>query len=224
MEELRKPDKKKLSQDEYMEHLQRIDEFQVPLDNVVSYKPELFEGYDRIVVLGPQRSGTTFTGKAISNTLGEDWHYQDESTFQTKNMKDFRSSWKKDHHVFQAPGLTHLAHEFAGENDLVVFMVRKWSEILRSVKRISKKGPTNWILMDEVYDMNKFHYKFVGEELYDKYVDRNSYFLDVIYKMWKHYQIKLIPNYIHLDYESMNKHPMWIDKKERLNFSPKQTK
>ena len=74
------PEKKKLSGDELAEHLKKIDDFQVELD-VVKYNPKLFEGYDRIVVLGPQRSGTTFTAKAISNTLGEDWHYIDEGQF-----------------------------------------------------------------------------------------------------------------------------------------------
>lgn len=223
MKVFKKADKIKLTGDEYLEHLQRIDDFQVELD-VVKYNPKLFEGYDRIVVLGPQRSGTTFTAQAISNTLGKDWHFIDEGGFQSKNTKTFRGLWKRDHHVFQAPGLTHLIHEYAGKNDLVVFMVRRWSDILRSVKRISKGGPTTWTLMDTVYDMNKYHYRFVGEEFYDKHVDRNSYFLDVIYKMWKHYQTKLIPNYINLDYESMCKHPKWIDKLDRQNFSPKQTK
>ena len=151
------PEKKKLSGDELAEHLKKIDDFQVELD-VVKYNPKLFEGYDRIVVLGPQRSGTTFTAKAISNTLGEDWHYIDEGQFRTKNTKQFKGLWKRDHHVFQAPGLTHLIHEYAGKNDLVVFMVRRWSDILRSVKRISQRGPTNWILMDTVYALNKHQF------------------------------------------------------------------
>ena len=41
--------------------------------------------------------------------------------------------------------------------------------------------------------------------------------------MWKHYQSKLIPNCITLEYESMKIHPMWLDKDQRKDFTDKQT-
>ena len=62
------------------------------------------------------------------------------------------------------------------------------------------------------------------EIYFDKYVNKDSYYLDVIYKIWDHYQKSQIKNWIQLDYESMKSHPMWLDKDKRKNFHPKQIK
>ena len=117
--------------------------------------------------------------------------------------------------------MTYLIHDIAEENDLIVFMVRRWSDILKSLYRIKENGISNWIKMNVVYDMNKKNYDYVGDELYEKYVDRNSYYLDVTYKMWKYYQRDRIPNYIELNYESMSVHPLWVSKEKRIDFEPK---
>ena len=62
------PKKRKLSKLEIEDAILDIDNFQVPLDPV-DFNEELVKGYDRIIVVGPQRSGTTFVGQAISDTL-----------------------------------------------------------------------------------------------------------------------------------------------------------
>jgi hypothetical protein len=190
--------------------------------------------------VGNQRSGTTFTSQAIANSLS--FKNIDEAIFHTKDVDKFKKIIKQKNIVIQAPGLTHLIHNLVGKNDLVIFMVRKWSDIYKSIYRYNGRM-SNWVFMDVMYDINRYYYTYgyykdsTGnkQELYDtqnvdcettfdKFVDRNSYHLDVVYKMWKYYQRNLIPNYIELDYESMKIHPMWVDKKFRKEFHPKQTK
>ena len=240
------PKKRKLSKLEIEDAILDIDNFQVPLDPV-DFNEELVKGYDRIIVVGPQRSGTTFTGQAISYTLqrmemiwgnkheiitfhkpiqefAPPWVYVDEDRYQKivpKNVDWFKEQFSEKFRVIQDPRLTYLIHDIAEENDLIVFMVRRWSDILKSLYRIKENGISNWIKMNVVYDMNKKTYDYVGNELYEKYVDRNSYYLDVTYKMWKYYQRDRIPNYIELNYESMSVHPLWVSKEKRIDFEPK---
>ena len=76
----------------------------------------------------------------------------------------------------------------------------------------------------EKYNFNKYDSK--AGEAFDKYVEKDCPYLNSYYNMWKHYQIKNIPNCIALEYESMKNHPMWLDKDQRnwdRNNNPKNT-
>jgi hypothetical protein len=236
---MKPPIKKYINDSQLQQIFEEIDNFEVPLSSK-NYDENLIRGYDRIIIIGSQRSGTTFVSQAISNTLG--FRNVDENEFNVKDVNKFKNIFKQKNIVVQAPGLTHLIQNLVSENDLVIFMTRKWSDIIKSVFRKNGKL-SNWILMNDMYDVNKYYYStgyfkdLHGKvhELYDKkdekcesvfkeVVDKNSYYLDVVYKMWKYYQRDLIPNYIELDYESMKLHPMWVNKQNREDFSPKQTK
>ena len=236
---MKPPVKKYINDNQLQDVFGEIDNFQVPLEPV-GYDEDLIKGYDRIVIVGPQRSGTTFVSQAITDTLS--FKNIDEHAFNVKDVGMFKNIFKQKDIVVQAPGLTHLIHNLVGENDLVIFMTRKWSDIIKSVYRKNGKL-SNWILMGEMYDVNK-HYYTTGyykdasgkihylyqekdskcESIFEKVVEKDSYYLDVVYKMWKHYQRDLITNYIQLDYESMKSHPMWVDKQQRGKFHAKQTK
>ena len=140
----------------------------------------------------------------------------------------------KGGNVAQAPGFSHIAHLIANEDNLIVFMVRKWSDIVKSLYRIEGKI-SNWVYTKTLYEYELFNRINPGirtncnpptdpevEEYFKKYIDKNSYFLEVPYKMWKYYQRDKIPNWIQLDYESLSSHPMWVDKKNRKNTTRKQ--
>ena len=58
-----------LNEDEINHHIKTVNKYQIEMD-AVDYKEDLFKNYNSIVVVGPQRSGTTFTGKALADTLG----------------------------------------------------------------------------------------------------------------------------------------------------------
>jgi len=207
-----------LTDEQYKYALNEIDCFQVSLD-AVDFRPDLFTGYERIAVVGPQRSGTTFTGQALADALA--FNSVDESAFGVRDKQRFAKIWQNRNIVVQAPAMTHCIHTVAGPNDLVVFMTRKWSDILKSVKRKNGRLSTN-ILSRVSVPMDRVPFLEADPETqqtYDRVNNPSTY-----YNMWKHYQRKKIPNAIALNYESMNQHPMWKDKDLRANFTAKQTK
>lgn len=217
-----RPEKRFLSKEELEKAFNEIDNYQIDIEPVV-YSPDLFKGYDRVIITGPQRSGTTFTSKAIANTLG--YRFVDEAEFGVNKFDLFKNKLKEKNIVVQAPSMSSRVHMAVGENDLVVFMSRKWSDIIKSV--FKKNGRlSNWIYQETMYDLERYHIEQVDpniNEVYDQYVDRDSYYLNCFYSLWKHYMSKQIPNCFALDYESMKEHPMWVDKQQRSKFHYKQT-
>jgi|TARA_R110001592_G_scaffold88735_2_gene261229 hypothetical protein len=231
------PDRKFLTDEETEFAVNDIDNFRVEL-NPIQYNAVHFKGYPKVIIVGSQRSGTTFVSNALSKTLG--FHHWDETDFNVKNVVQFQELLNRNYPqggvVMQAPGLTHIIHALVDEDCLVVFMDRKWSDILKSVIRKNGKV-SSWIKMNVLYESNKFHYThgysklenwsyndvdLDAEKVYEEKVDKNSYYLDVTYKMWKYYQRDRIQNYVELDYESMSNHGLWIPKKNRKDFNPKQ--
>ena len=210
-----------LTEDEIKHHIKTVNKYQVEMD-AVDYKEDLFKNCNSIVVVGPNRSGTTFTGKALAYTLG--WKYVDEILINVGNISELLL---KKNAVTQCPGLTYKIHELVDDDILVVFMVRDWSDILSSVWRKNKirygRGLSDHIFMKTKWESSKKRYNY-AEKIFNQHVDKNSYFLDVIYKMWKYYQKHQIKNTIELNYESMSVHELWIDKSKRKNFKAKQTK
>jgi hypothetical protein len=212
------------------EHIQRvfneIDQFTVELDTV-SYNENLFKGYKRIIIVGPQRSGTTFTSQALSNTLN--FRNVDEDEFDVRDINMFRDIMKQENIVIQAPAMTCKIQTLVGNDDLVVFMVRKWSNIIKSVINKNNGLLSNWVFMNTMFDIERYNfnkYDSKAGEVFDKYVEKDCPYLNSYYNMWKHYQSKNIPNCIALEYESMKNHPMWLDKDQRnwdRNNNPKNT-
>ena len=217
------PEKISLPEETIQQVITEIDQFTVELDTV-SYNENLFKGYKRIIIVGPQRSGTTFTSQALANTLN--FKNVDEGEFNVRDINMFRNVIEQENIVVQAPGMTCKIQKLVGDDDLVVFMNRKWSDILKSVIRKNNGRLSNWVLMETMFNIDRYYfneYDNTAGEFFDKYVSKNSYYLDSYYNVWKHYQSKVIPNCITLEYESMKIHPMWLDKDQRKNFSGKQT-
>ena len=216
------PEKIYLTEEYIQRVFNEIDQFEVEL-NTVDYNESLFKGYKIIIIVGPQRSGTTFTSQALSNTLK--FRNVDEGEFSVRDVNMFRSIIKQENIVVQAPAMTCRIQALIGKDDLVVFMSRKWSDIVKGVHR-KNRSLSNWILMETMFDAERYYfneYDNTAGKFFDKHVNKNSYYLDAYYNMWKHYQSKIIPNCITLKYESMKNHPMWLDKSQRKNFGDKQT-
>ena len=217
------PEKIFLTEEHIQKVLNKIDQFNIELDTV-DYNEELFKGYKRIIIVGPQRSGTTFTSQALANTLN--FRNVDEDEFNVRDVDMFRNIMKQENIVIQAPAMTCRIQTLVGDDDLVIFMSRKWSDIVKSVIRKNDGRLSNWVLMETMFNIDRYHfneYDNTAGEFFDKYVSKNSYYLDSYYSIWKHYQSTVIPNYITLEYESMKTHPMWLNKDQRKNFSGKQT-
>ena len=88
--------------------------------------------FEKIVVTGPQRSGTRLISHAIAEDTGHkhvdemDWWYLDPFLRELKN---------DGKHVLQAPGMSHVCAEIP-EDVLVVFCMRDVLDIVASETRI----------------------------------------------------------------------------------------
>ncbi len=149
---------------------------------------------DRIIVSGPQRSGTTFTARQLSNNSKP---YVDE--FKKPSTK----KW-----VWQFANNSHKTHLV--DCDLVVWMLRDESDVSKSEKRI------NW----KYFDIEKKKYQdLFGEiksELDSNYKMKHYY--------WNHHQKDQIKcDYVVFRYSDAVDCPEFLDKSLRVSFSAKQT-
>ena len=156
-------------------------------------------GYKRILVAGPQRSGTTFTAKALAKSLGV--QFIDES--------DNPGKFDCDSYVWQFASRAHTLHE-RYDYDLVIWMNRDKKEVEDSEKRIE------W----EWFDMHRTEYFAVfGKEA--KEFDSNY---DMKHHYWSSVQKDLIDaKVIEFNYSDLKDAPGYLEKEERKHFWNKQT-
>jgi len=155
--------------------------------------------FQKIVVTGPQRSGTTICGKMISNDLK--LPYIDESHFDVHDHEKFIEQINSiEKYVIQAPAVFKQCMEIKNDDIIVVIMKRNIEEILDSQKRIEWEG---WNLGElKKLGLNS------GNSCEEKY------------NLFKKIQPK---NYMVINYDDLKSHDMWVDKKHRISFGPKQT-
>jgi len=157
------------------------------------------KGYKRVLVTGPQRSGTTITGKIMAQELG--FKYIDEMAIQVDNFdKMFSIYHEQRNFVLQAPGLAAYAHMMPGA---VCFMRRPVKDIIKSQDRI------NWV---------KSHQKELA-----KYFKTEGEISEIKYAFWDVWQ-KKHPNMFEIDYSSIADHELYVAPEHRKNFKPRQTK
>lgn len=92
--------------------------------------------FKRVVVTGPQRSGTQIASKIIADILG--WEFFAESELDNDRGPAYRDrywEWVNDSNteqtVLQCPQMSHLCHR-TPKDTLVVFMIRDIDDILAS--------------------------------------------------------------------------------------------
>ena len=92
--------------------------------------------YNKIVVTGPQRSGTTIIARMIAHDTGHT--YIDESLFEVGDFKLFKKTIQdNDTCVIQCPGLAHKAHCLNEYTDtIVLFCIRPVADIIASQNRV----------------------------------------------------------------------------------------
>lgn len=167
------------------------------LNELIQHLKELEKhAFDKIMVTGPQRSGTTIASIILAEELN--YRYVDELDANTlvDAMHFYRHAKR---FILQAPMLAAYCHVLPM---VVVYMVRPIAEIIASEKRIG------WQCQES--------------EL-AKYFTKTGLISEVKYKAWREYQQPKLCHAFELDYHSMNKHPLWIDREKRINFSQKQT-
>ena len=161
--------------------------------------------FSRIVVTGPQRSGTHICAVMIADDLGYTFCEEVQiDTYKLDLMKHLFDT--ESRFVLQAPGICRHVHEFSAPDVAIILMRRAVSDIIASEKRVGWFGSIHrqWEL--ERYGLTKGN------------------IAEVKYQYWDDVQRELIHNPFEIEYESLVAHPMWIPQEERINFRSKQYK
>lgn len=158
------------------------------------------EQHSRILVTGPQRSGTTIAAKILAADLG--YTYVDEREVGVRSMTRLFEALKRDKVVIQGPCFCSQVHWIDSENTLIVMMIRNVQDIEASQERIEWK--------EEELELRNY-FRTVGK------------ISNVRYKVWEDFQkpAMRLP-FVELEYESLKSHIMWVDKESRKQFDRRQ--
>lgn len=157
--------------------------------------------FHKILVTGPQRSGTRIVAKMIAYDNGIRYVSEQEVSIRSnRKTKDILAL--DERLVIQCPGLCHCIEEFSSGTVLIAMVIRNVEDIIASQRRIK------W---------NRFQRR----EL-EQYGLKSGVISKVRYEHWER-QKKLIANWIEIKYEDLKDHPLFIPKKERGKFKWNQT-
>jgi len=159
--------------------------------------------FDKILVTGPQRSGTRICARMIAHDTG--YRYVDEKEIAVGHPELLKALCAAEHgFVVQCPALCHCVHEFSADDTLIILMRRKIEDIIASQERIKWKNEQ---------DQLQRHYGGVRGPI------------SVIrYKFWEEHQRPKVKYFLEIEYESLLAHPLWVPKELRANFAPDQWK
>lgn len=163
---------------------------------------EHLAAHSRIVVTGPQRSGTRIAAKMIAADTGHG--FVDEMEFAIKDLGAFREVMRRDHIVAQAPHMLKDLVDEPPEGIFVVLMRRDLERIHASERRI------RWA---EVYGGNLTELAKFGLTEGDPAAVKYAY--------WDSHP-KSVP-FLELEYEALRSHPLWVPDDLRRDFEPLQT-
>lgn len=158
--------------------------------------------HPRIVVTGPQRSGTRIAAKMIAADTGH--VFVDEMEYAIKDVQAFRQVLRRENIVAQSPHMLKDLVDDPPAGIFVVLMRRDLEQIHASERRI------RWA---EVFGGNVTELAKFGLTEGDP--------ATVKYDYWDSHP-KSVP-FLELDYESLRSHPLWVAEEERHDFGPLQT-
>lgn len=166
----------------------------------------MFEGlarFDRVLVTGPQRSGTTICARMIAADTG--YVYVDEEDIGIHYLETLRALLDERRGVVvQCPALARWVHTLDVESVLVVWMRRALVDILASQERIG------WVERGE-------------EELeLSKYDSLSGPVAEVKWRFWQRVQRPRLANWMEVLYEDLSVHPLWVQKGERDGWMHRQ--
>lgn len=166
--------------------------------------------YKRILVTGPQRSGTTIAAKMIAADTG--YRFVDEHEFGVDDICHFEEMLAIDGIVIQCPAMCHLIHKYGRTSEnLIVFMIRRNEDIIASENRI------RWHFAE--YERSKYKNQFESVWNFYQYLP----ICEIKKQVFIMHQEQEIKEHMRIGYSELSNHRLWIDKQFRLNFTAKQT-
>ena len=171
---------------------------------------EHLKEWQRILVTGPQRSGTTIAAKMIAHDTGHHLHLEEDIHVDSLNFLCRRlriSQGQSKPIVVQCPAMSMYANHFGVHDDrlAVVMMIRPLAEIAASIERIQ----WDW------------------EE--PEYIRLQTYggppsSAELKYGLWEAYQRECLADQaFEVGYKSLADHPLWIPAEQRKDFTSRQT-
>lgn len=155
----------------------------------------------KVVVSGPQRSGTHVAARILSDLLG--FQYKEEKSFGINDYQRFLKEFQDLSKIcVQAPGLTHKLHSLPKEW-FVVYMCRSFEDIFKSQKRIDWNA--------EGVEKAKYKKQFNLQQLLLKHPIAKVKWLLFCLEQYP----KIESRAAALDYESLSQHPKWVPMSER---------
>ena len=189
-----------------------------------------YENYKRVVVTGPQRSGTQIGAKIIADIL--DWDFFSESELDNDRGPSYSDrywEWVSNplthQTVLQCPQMSHLCHR-TPEDTLIVFMMRNVDDILASDQhrikhfmrrnaRAGKLEPSQSVFTDKRREYSRM--------FLDKAPVSIEETPEVVYTVWHHIQKRHNFSWRELNYRALAEHPLYLPQNIRRTFFKKGT-
>lgn len=154
---------------------------------------------NKILVTGPQRSGTTICAKILAHDLGFNFYPEERiniSSFGTaRKMTESQSGF-----VLQCPAICHVIHEL---DATIIMVARPVNEIISSEIRVGWQG-------ERKNELKKYN--------------RSDGIISLVkYQAWYTWQKELCKEAYEIDYHSLDFHPLWIPIEKRHGFNARQT-
>jgi len=172
---------------------------------------EALFSYSQIIVTGPQRSGTTFTARAIAATMAMSYVDENEVKVREKdllmNLLRFRSAI-----VVQAPGCTHLLHDIDEPDTAIVWVRRPIKDILESQSRVKWSGEEQ-----ELRQYRSFQNQHCPPHIHGSAAIKTWH-----WDSWQKSACKVDTFEMNYGCKFLTEHDLWVNKSKRSNFGIRQ--
>jgi len=170
------------------------------------------KNYSRIIVTGPQRSGTTYCAYILAKDLG--YTHYDEKSFDTSNYNKFKNQISKNNFVLQTAVFTYCLQDINTPSTLIIWMDRNNKDILESEKRIKWRG----------LEGTKKHYMgyYPGHKDLINSFTENAPLKKHIFDKIQIY--KMQTEWLKVPFNILNQTSEFKTKEERKKFTPKRIK
>lgn len=166
---------------------------------------EILRAYPRIVVTGPQRSGTTICSRMIAHDTGH--RLCDEQDWGVHDPAALLHELRQEPVVAHCPTLFKWIVDRPSPDVLVVVVRRDLESIYASQRRI------DWQF--EAMELRQFGL----HPVYDNGCRPRAAAVKYAYWDWG----TRPPIYVEVNYDDLRTHTLWVDPGDRERFAPKQT-